>query len=358
MGQDPGKSIEQVMEDLNRMLSNIGRGKKGGGGGNGGQPPSGDGNSNSNFLVIGGMIVLVLLIIRGVMTSYYTVNQSELGVVTRFGKYARTDPPGLHFKIPFGIEKNINVPAQDLLKEEFGFRTQDTRGPVTRYTKRTLDGESMILSGDLNIADVEWVVQYTISDPVKYLFNTANPTKNIRDISISVMRRAIGDRLYLDVLGKAKQDIPALVKQISQEIFNQYDMGITVQNIAIKSALPPEEVMPAFNEVIAAIQEQKQFINKAEQEYNKVIPEAKGKAAKVIANAEAYATEVLNHSKGDAERFSTVLKSYKLAPAITRQRLYLEAMQEVFDDADRFTIVDSKISGLLPIYGNLEKKAQ
>jgi membrane protease subunit HflK len=361
MANDPGKPIEQVMDELNKIFANMGintkrrhGGGNGGNGANGGGKDSGFQSGHSPLPFLLGATALVLVIWAS-FTSFYTVDQSAAGVVIRFGKYVRTDPPGLHFKLPFGIEKNINVPAKRLLKEEFGFRTKDTRQTPTRYAKELFTIESLMLTGDLNIADVEWVVQYTITDPWKYLFHAADPEKNIRDVSISVMRRVVGDMLVSDVLGRARTEIAVKAKELAQSILDRYDMGVTIQNFLLQGVNPPELVKPAFNEVNAAKQEQEESINKAEQEYNKTIPEAKGKAAKVISDAEAYATEILNRSKGDADRFKNVLDSYKLAPNVTRKRMYLEAMQVIFEDADRFTIVDPNVKGVLPLYGQTTK---
>jgi membrane protease subunit HflK len=208
-----------------------------------------------------------------------------------------------------------------------------------------------MLTGDLNVADVEWILQFRIADPWKYLFHARDVQRNLRDVSLSIMRRVVGDRLVGDVLTTGRVEIADQAKLLTQEVLDQYDMGIKVEKIILQGVNPPEKVKPAFNEVNAAKQEQEQTINNAEREYNRVIPESRGKAAKLIADAEAYAIDTVNRAKGDASRFSEVLKSYKQAPQLTRQRLYIDALEEVFAKMERVTIVDSRIKGVLPIYG-------
>jgi len=342
-----GKSIDDVMDDLNRMLSNIGKGKKSGNGGNQGGQGKGDAPSIKFLVSIG----VIFLLIWGAVSSYYTVDVDEQGVVTRFSAYHTTTNPGLHFRLPFGIDRVIKVPSSRVIREEFGFRTTSTRNDRTQYLKGSHSSESLMLTGDLNVADVEWILQYRINDPWKYLYRAKNVRKNIRDVSISVMRRVVGDRLVSDVLTTGRVEVADQAKILTQEAINRYDMGITVKSIFLQDVNPPKEVRTAFNEVNAAKQEQEETINKAERQYNSIIPEAKGKADKLISKAEAYSTELVNRSKGDAAKFQSVLVAYKKAPEITRKRMYLETMREVFSNAEKLTIVDSKVKGIMPIFG-------
>lgn len=295
-------------------------------------------------------IVVLLFAIPVALSTFYTVQPDEEAVVLRFGKYIETTTPGLHFKLPFGVDEAIKVKTKLVLQEEFGFRTSSTRGKRTSYSQSSFDSESLMLTGDLNVADVEWITQFQISEPQKFLFSTRDPVQNIRDISEAVMRRVVGDRLVTDVLTVGRIEIANEAKELTQDILNNYDMGVRVISIKLQDVNPPEPVKPSFNEVNAAKQEQEQAINQAEKHYNDVIPEARGQAEKKIAEAEGYAAALLNRSKGDAKRFLSVLKEYKKAPRITRTRMYIETMEKLLSRMEDITVVDSQVSGLLPVY--------
>lgn len=336
------RTPEQLLEELFRFFR--GGGKNGGGGGN-------NFIERKSFLPV---VFLVILLIVGALTSFYTVDVSEEGVVTRFGRYYTTAPSGLHFKMPFWIDRVIKVPSKVLLQEEFGFRSQGGTEGRTSYTKTAFREESLMLTGDLNVADVEWIVQYRISDPWKFLFHARNVRKNIRDVTMSIMRRVIGDRLVGDVLTVGRVEIADEAKVLVQAVLDKYDMGISISAIMLQDVNPPEAVKSAFNEVNAAKQEQEKAINNAEQEYNKVIPEARGKAEQLIANSEGYALSLINRAEGDANKFMNVQRQYRLAPDVTRRRLYIESMEKVFGNLDKIIIVDSNIKGILPLYSGME----
>ncbi len=296
-------------------------------------------------------ILLVLFLIGGVYTSFYTVQPSEEAVVTRLGRYDRTTSPGLHFLLPFGIEVATKVKTKLVLQEEFGFRTRSTMSNVTTYSNENLDKESLMLTGDLNVADAEWIVQYQISDPRKYLFAAQDPGRNIRDVSEAIMRRVVGDRTVNEVLTTGRVEIAIEAQKLMQEVLDRYDIGIRVITVKLQDVNPPDMVKPSFNEVNAAKQEQEKAINMAEEAYNKVIPEARGKAEETISEAEGYASAVVNRAKGDSEKFLLTLKEYRQAPEVTRTRIYLETMQELFSRFNNLTIVDEKVKGLLPVFG-------
>jgi modulator of FtsH protease HflK len=300
-------------------------------------------------LVKWALIGFVILI--GAYTSFYTVQPSEEAVVTRFGRYDRTTPPGLHFLAPFGMEVATKVKTKLVLQEEFGFRTRDTRDHVTNYSKEDFEKESLMLTGDLNVADAEWIVQYQISDPQKYLFAAQDPRRNIRDVSEAIMRRVVGDRTVNEVLTTGRVEIATEAQKLMQDVLDKYDIGIRVITVKLQDVNPPDTVKPSFNEVNAAKQEQEKAINMAEEAYNKVIPEARGKAEETISEAEGYASAVVNRAKGDSERFLLTLKEYRQAPEVTRTRIYLETMQELFGRFKNLTIVDDKVKGLLPVFG-------
>lgn len=305
-----------------------------------------------------GIAFLVFLTLIGVVSAFYTVEPDEEAVVIRFGKYVGTHPPGLHFKLPFGIDKNINVKTKRVLQEEFGFRTANVRSYRTKYSEAHYGDESLMLTGDLNVADVEWVVQYQIADPFKYLFQTKAPVRNVRDVSESIMRRVVGDRLVTEVLTTGRVEIAVKARELMQGVLDRYDMGVKIVTVELQDVNPPDLVKPSFNEVNEAKQEQEKVINQAEEAYNKVIPEAKGKAEKMISEAKGYASALINRALGDAEKFETVVKEYNRSPGITRKRLYLETMESLFEEMEDVVIIDPHIKGVVPIFGKMLQERQ
>ncbi len=291
-----------------------------------------------------------LALLIGGTTSFYTVEPDEEAVIIRFGKYLGTYPPGLHFKIPFGVDRVIHIKTKRVLQEEFGFRTQNSQERRTVYSNRNFGIESLMLTGDLNVADVEWVVQYQIADPFKYIFQTSEPRQNIRDVSESIMRRVVGDRLVTEVLTTGRVEIAEQAKILTQGVLDKYDMGVKIVTVKLQDVNPPELVKKSFNEVNAAKQEQEKVINQAEESYNRIIPEARGKAEQQVSEAQGYANALVNTAEGDAQKFLSVLKEYRRAPSITRRRLYLETMQELFQKMENVTIVDPQVKGLLPLF--------
>lgn len=302
----------------------------------------GGGDFEASSSLIWGIVIALLLVLTA-FKSFYTVEADEQAVVTRFGEYIDTKEPGLHFKMPW-IDETYKVQSKRRQEEVFGFVAQ-SRTPVT--------AESLMLTGDLNLADVEWIVQYEISDPYKFLFKAADVRKAIRDISMSVMRRVVGDRLVGEVLTIGRREIALEVKELMQDTLNEYDLGVQLMTVALQSVTPPDPVKPAFNDVNTAKQEQEQAINAAEREYNRVIPEARGKAEQLLADSEAYAINKTNRAEGDAARFSSMLAEYNKAPEITRKRLYIEAMEEILAQTEKFVLIDKDVKGLMPVYGRI-----
>ncbi|MBT7608772.1 MAG: FtsH protease activity modulator HflK [Bacteriovoracaceae bacterium] len=297
-----------------------------------------------------GPVLGIIILISAVSSSFYTVEPDEEAVVIRFGKYIVTNPPGLHFKIPLGIDKVIKVQTTKIHQAEFGFRTSNSSTRVTQYSTGNFESESLMLTGDLNVADVEWVVQFKISDPFKFLFKTSTPEKNIRDVSEAIMRRVVGDRLVTEVLTTGRAEISTEAKLLMQEVLNKYDIGITIVTVKLQDVNPPKLVQPSFNLVNSAKQEQEKIINQAEKEYNKIIPEARGKAEKLLSEAEGYASAIVNNAHGDTVKFLQILKEYKRAPSITKKRIYIETMENLFSRFEKITIVDPKVKGLLPVF--------
>ena len=270
--------------------------------------------TGSGKTVVG--VIFIFFVAISVMGSFYTVEPDEEAVIIRLGSYLKTNPSGLHFKVPY-IDKLIKVKTTRVHQAEFGFRTTNTRSRRTEYSSRNFDTESLMLTGDLNVADMEWVVQYKISDPFKFIFKTSEPVKNIRDVSESIMRRVVGDRSVSEVLTTGRVEIEEKARVLMQEVLDKYDMGVRIVTVKLQDVNPPESVKASFNEVNEAKQEQEKLINQAEREYNRLIPEAKGKADKQISEAEGYANALVNRSYGDAAKFSALLKEYLRALAFS-----------------------------------------
>lgn len=294
------------------------------------------------------LIPLVLIALLIGISAYYTIDPEEAGVILRFGRYDRKTGPGLHFKWPYPVETLAKVPIQRQLKQEFGFRTVQA-GVQTRYAKGNYEDESLMLTGDLNVAVVGWICQYRVSDPKKYLFKVRHRDKTFRDMNEAVMRSAIGDRSVDEVLTVGRQEVEALVRTELQELANQYEIGITVDQVVLQNVNPPDPVKPSFNEVNQAEQERERAINDARAEYNKVVPRASGEAKQTIQQAEGYAVDRVNRAKGEAALFNDVLTAYKRAPEVTRRRIYLETMAKIYPKAAKKVILDKELKGVLPL---------
>ncbi|WP_405234287.1 FtsH protease activity modulator HflK [Lentisalinibacter salinarum] len=327
-----GDGPSDITDIINRLKS--------GGGGSGGGP-------SARPIILG---IVVLLLAWGAMTSFYTVQPEQRAVVKRFGDVIGISDPGLHFKLPFGIDQTQFVATERVLKQEFGFRSEEVRqqGP-TQYSEREFDNESAMLTGDLNIINVEWVVQYRINDPIKFLYELREPTRTLRDISESVMRRVVGNRLGSEVLTVGRVEIQAQSRDEIQQIMDRYDSGIHIITVELQDVVPPRAVQPAFNEVNEARQERERMINEAQKRVNQEIPRAEGAAIRTIAVAEGYATERVNRALGESARFTAVLDEYRDAPEVTRSRLYLETLNEVLPTIGQVLVVQDEQVGPLPL---------
>jgi len=302
--------------------------------------------SSPGKLVLWGAVVFFVIFF--LVSAIYTVDPEEVGVVMRLGKYVRSTGPGLHFKLPFTIEQAIKVPIQRQLKEEFGFRTLRA-GVRSQYTTRGFTGESNMLTGDLNAAVVEWVVQYRIVDAYKYLFRVRNVQNTFRDMSEASMRLVVGDRTVNEVLTVGRQEIADEVLQTLQDLCDQYETGIKVEQVVLQDVNPPDPVKPSFNEVNEAQQERERLINQAQSDYNKVIPRARGEAEQTISQAEGYALDRVNRARGDSARFVAFYEAYRKAPQVTRKRIYLETMNEILPKVSHKFIVDDDLTNVLPL---------
>ncbi len=297
----------------------------------------------------GGTFIFLILVVVGlsVWSSYYTVPSDSVAVVQRFGKHLKEVPPGLHFKLPLGIDKATIVPVKRQLKQEFGFATAGAKDPY--QGARNGGRETQMVTGDLNAALVEWVVQYRISDPVKFLFEVREPSETLRYVSESVMREVVGDRTVDEVItiGRQEIEVEALVKM--QELSSKYVMGISIDQVQLKNINPPTPVQESFNEVNQAQQSKEKLINEARREYNKVIPLAEGEKDQRIREADGYRLKRINEAEGDTARFNALFTEYRKAPEVTRRRIYIETMQNVMPSIQSKILVDDEMRGLLPL---------
>lgn len=298
-----------------------------------------------------GVVVLVVA-----LTSIRTIGPEEEGVVLNLGQYDRTLQPGLNFILPFGLETMYKTPVQRQLKHEFGFRTQSV-GVRSEYGNSGYTDESTMLTGDLNLADVEWVVQYRIVDSYQYLFRVRNAEKTFRDMCEATMRKVVGDRTVNEVLTVGRQEAASRVEELLQAMCEEYQNGIRVDQVVLQDVNPPETVKPSFNAVNQAQQERNTLINQAESEYNRVIPRARGEAAETIQLAEAYALNRVNRASGEADRFVSVYEEFIKSPEVTRRRLYLETLERILPKVGSKIIVDEKGNNVLPLL-NLDLQKQ
>jgi len=293
------------------------------------------------------IIAFVVVGLLFVLTCFFTIDPDEMGVIQRFGRHVRTVEPGLNMRLPFGIERVTKVRVKTVFREEFGFRTLQ-QGISARYAARSFDEESLMLTGDLNIASLEWIVQYQIQDPVAFLFNVRNVRETIRNLSEATMRQIVGDRSIDEVIILGRQEIAWESMLLLQALLDKYNTGIVIRTINLQNVVPPVAVQPAFNEVNSAMQEEERIVNEAHQEYNRIIPQARGIALQTVEQAHGYAVNRVNSARGDAGRFIAMHDQYRLARNVTRQRMYLETMEQVLQNVERIYIVDEDQRSVIP----------
>ena len=293
-------------------------------------------------------IILVVIVIVLVASGFYSIDADETGVIMRFGKFVRQAEPGLHIKIPLGVESVIKVKVKKVYKQEFGFRTLKA-GVRTQYSTRNYQGESIMLTGDLNVAEVEWIVQYRIKDAYNYIFKIKDPEETLRTISEAVTRKVVGDRTVTGVLTNERVEIAQDIENKLQKLLDHFESGIHIVTYKFQNVNPPEPVKPAFNDVNSAKQDKEKMINQAWESYNNRIPRAKGEARQLISEAEGYALKRVNRAQGDVALFSNVYREYRKAPGVTRRRIYLEAMNEVLPKIEQIYIVDEEQKAILPL---------
>jgi len=293
--------------------------------------------------------LVLALLSAGAWSTFYTVPSDSVAVIQRFGKYLKQVPSGLHFKIPLGIDLATVVPVKRQLKQEFGFTTPGARDPYQSPRPRDAMRETQMVTGDLNAALVEWVVQYRTANPVKFLFEVREPSETLRYVSESVMREVVGDRTVDEVITIGRQEIESEALTKMQLLSTKYAMGISIDQVQLKNINPPKPVQESFNEVNQAQQEKEKLINEARRDYNKVIPLAQGEKDQRIREADGYRLKRINEAEGDADRFSELLAEYRKAPEVTRRRIYIETLQDVMPGVSSKIIVDEKTRSILPL---------
>jgi membrane protease subunit HflK len=306
---------------------------------------------NSKALTI---IVVVVLVLAGLTSSIYTVDTEEQGVVLRLGKFLKIVEPGLQFKLPLGIDEVYLVKTGRNMKEEFGYRSDGQAGGRSNYKKRGLEDESLCLTGDLNVCDIEWTVQFLIVDPYKYLFNVHLPISTIRDVSEASTRKIIGNTNVTDILTTERPILASKILVEMQKVLESYDIGVKIVSFNFQDVNPPESVKPAFNSVNAAEQQKESTIQNAQEQYNQQVPKARGMAQQMIQQAEGYALERVNMAQGEVQAFLAVLNEYQKSPEVTKKRLYIESMERILPKVQELYLVDnangkSSVLPLLPL---------
>jgi membrane protease subunit HflK len=291
------------------------------------------------------VLIIIIALLASLFTSVYIVDQAEEAVITRFGKYLKTQEPGMHFKLPFGIDKTYIVNVKNVQTQQFGFKTLSS-GINPIYS--TDENMATMLTGDLNMVDVEWVIQFRIVDPVAWTFNVMERTQTIRDVSQSVINMLVGDRAIMDIMGFERNAIQSDGADYMNETFKSYGLGISVIAVQLQNTDPPQRVQAAFDDVNRAIQDRNRLINEGQQAYNETIPRTRGEADRLIQIAEGYATERKNRAEGDITRFNAVYDEYRRAPDVTRQRLYYEMIEDVFKNDSGTIIIDRRFNNFLP----------
>ncbi len=297
-------------------------------------------------------IIVAITVISVFFSTLFVVDQAEQAVITRFGCYYKTLGPGLQTKLPFGIDKKYIVPGNKVVQtEQFGFKAIEN-GYRTQY-QNNITSESTMLTGDLNIVDVEWIIQYTIVNPRQWLFSVQDKERTIRDISRSVINELAGDRAILDIMGSERPDIENQAITMMNEQYEKLELGIKVSAVKLQNIVPPQGVQDSFEDVNKAIQDMNRFINEGKESYNSQIPKTQGEADQKVQIAQGYAAERVNKAKGDVARFNAVYKEYQKSPKVTRERLYLETMEEIFnaykENNTSPALIDSELDNVLPV---------
>ena len=350
-------SPEELIAALLKKIKDHFEGQpEGGGSSSGGGAPAQPSGSPLIWTILPKVlpVVVILIAFNLLSAALYTIAPGERGVVLRLGRFYATTDPGLHVKLPL-IDTLRKVDVEHVRKEEFGFRTK-VPGEKTLYDKGGFNNESLILTGDKNVVDAEWIVQYKVQDPVDFLFKVKNTEQTVRDVSETAIRRVMGDHDF-DYALQSREAIESAMAKNLQETLNSYQSGIKIVTVKLQDVNPPEQVKPAFNEVNEADQDMKRLVNEAEENYNQVIPKAKGTAKKILEEAQGYAVERVNLAKGETARFLSILSQYQVAKEVTRKRMYLETMQKVLPKVEAIYLVDKDQRAILPFLDLGQKSA-
>ena len=344
--KSPEDFIAELLKKLKASFAGGGSGPPPEGGEEGDPGPSG----RSPAGLFGGMskiliVILLIILFQVVSASYYTIKPGERGVVLRFGEYSKTASPGLNFKIPL-VDDVIKVDIETVRKEEFGFRTK-VPGQKSIYQREGFDSESLMLTADKNVIDVQWIVQYKVQDPFNFLFKVQDVRQSVRDVSETSMRRIVGNMDFDYVLSNREILANTTAKELQAEL-NNYEAGAVIVTVQLQDVNPPDAVKPAFNEVNEADQDMKRLVNEAEEAYNRVIPKARGEALQIVEEASGYLAQRVNESKGDTSRFLAIMKEYQAAKEVTRKRMYLETMQEILPSVTDIYVMDKDQRSILP----------
>ena len=330
--QGPEDFIAQILDKLQDFFSDN---KKDG---SINDPKPGKSHSPRNPAGIIVVAILILGLAYGIFSSIFRINPSDVGVILRMGKYHTTVNPGLHLKLPY-LDKLYPVNVKQVRKEDFGFSNRATSSSLTQEHNK----ESLMITADKNVINVAWIVQYRVGNPYAYLFFVSDVTQAIRDMSESVTRRIVGNMDFDYVLSnrdllaaKVKEELQTMV----DGLFPKGMSGVEIGTVQFKDINPPAPVKPAFNEVNEADQDMKRLVNEAQAEYNRVIPKARGNAKKIVEEAYGYKASRVNKAKGEAQRFLDILQAYNGAPEVTRQRMYLETMQQVLPGVKSIYVMD------------------
>lgn len=340
----PEDLIAALLKKVKDSFENKG-GQGGGGGQDSGSHPGGTPPDFGASIMKVVSIAAILFLVQVVYSSFYTIEAGENGVVMRFGRFYKLAPSGLNFKVPL-IDEVIKVDVESVRKQEFGFRTR-IPGTKSIYAKQGYDTESLMLTGDKNVIDVQWIVQYKVQDPFFFVFKVRNVDQSVRDLSEMAMRRVVGNQDFDYVLANREILEGATAREL-QTTLDQYQSGVKILAVKLQDVNPPDPVKPAFNEVNEADQDMKRLVNEAEQTYNRVIPKAHGSAKKMLEEAHGYSIERTNLAKGETARFLAVLTEYKKAEDVTKKRMYLETMQKVLPNVEDIYVIDREQRSVLP----------
>lgn len=341
----PEELIAKLLKNIKDAFGGGGNsGGQNGSGGGPGEPRGGAGGKAGEFGKIFFVIAALAVVFIG-YNSFYTINPGERGIVLRFGKFSRIASPGLNFKLPL-VDNVVKVDVETVRKEEFGFRTREA-GQRSQFQKQGYESESLMLTSDRNVIDVEWIVQYKVQDPVHFAFKVRNVRQAVRDVSEMAMRRIVGNMDFDYVLSNREILANASQREV-QEALDRYESGVRIMTVQLQDVNPPDAVKPAFNEVNEADQDMKRLVNEAEEAYNREVPKARGDAKKKLEEAHGYAVERVNLAKGETARFLAVLKEYQPAKEVTRQRMYLETMQKTLPTVTDVFVIDKEQRSVLP----------